>query len=208
MEDAEALATVHVRSWQAAYARLIPQPYLDNLTVDASRVDRWRESLAATAWPSNGTLVAELDGRIVAFVGISPSRDNDQDSATVGEVPLIYALPEAWGRGIGRALMNSAIAALTDAGFTSAVLWVLDTNRRARVSTRPVPGDRTGPSSGRTGDSLSYKRFGTAATCPRPVPEYGLRKLRHGIQSGSSSSATRRGRWTIRLRAVLPQPSV
>lgn len=132
IEDAEALATIHVRSWQAAYAGLIPQQYLDNLTVDARRVDRWRQSLAATAWPSSGTIVAELDGRVVAFVGISSSRDDDLDSATVGEVLLIYALPEAWGRGIGRALMNSAIAALIDAGFSSAVLWVLDTNQRAR----------------------------------------------------------------------------
>lgn len=132
IEDAEALATVHVRSWQAAYVGLIPQQYLDNLSVDARRLDRWNRTLAETAWPRSGTLVAVLDERVVAFVGISPSRDDDQDSATVGEVQAIYAVPEVWGRGIGRALMSSAIAALTDAGFSSATLWVLDTNARAR----------------------------------------------------------------------------
>lgn len=132
IEDAEALATVHVRSWQAAYVGLIPQQYLDSLSVDARRLDRWNRTLAETAWPRSGTLVAVLDERVVAFAGISPSRDDDQDSATVGEVQAIYAVPEVWGRGIGRALMNSAIAALTHAGFSFATLWVLDTNRRAR----------------------------------------------------------------------------
>lgn len=132
IEDAEALARVHVRSWQAAYIGLIPQQYLDNLVVDARRLDRWNRTLAETAWPRSGTLVAVLDDRVVAFVGISPSRDDDQDSATVGEVQAIYAVPEVWRRGIGCALMTSAMAALTDAGYSFATLWVLDTNRRAR----------------------------------------------------------------------------
>jgi GNAT superfamily N-acetyltransferase len=132
MEDAEALATIHVRSWQAAYAGLIPQRYLDSLRVDTRRLDRWKRGLAATAWPSTGTLVADVDGRVAAFVGISPSRDDDQDSATVGEVRAIYAEPEAWGRGIGRALMGAALERLASAGFSSATLWVLDTNTSAR----------------------------------------------------------------------------
>lgn len=45
--------------------------------------------------------MADLDGSVVAFVGISPSRDDDQDSATVGEVQSIYAVPEVWGRTLG-----------------------------------------------------------------------------------------------------------
>lgn len=131
VDEAGALATVHVQSWQAAYGGLIPQGYLDNLSV-ARRQDGWKRILAATAWPSMGTLVAEVDGRVVAFVSISPSRDEDQDSARVGEVTSIYALPEEWGRGVGRALMNSAIATLIEAGFSSATLWVLAGNARAR----------------------------------------------------------------------------
>lgn len=131
MDDAGALAAVRVRSWQAAYAGLIPQDYLDRLSV-AGRAELWKRVLAATAWPSTGTLVAELGGRVVAFASIGPCRDEDQDTAAVGEVTSIYALPEAWGRGIGRALMDAAVLSLTDAGFAAATLWVLDTNQRAR----------------------------------------------------------------------------
>lgn len=36
------------------------------------------------------------------------------------------------GEDIGRALMSSAIAQLADAGFSSATLWIVDKNWRAR----------------------------------------------------------------------------
>ena len=34
LADAEAIATVHVRSWQAAYRGQLPDEYLDGLTVE------------------------------------------------------------------------------------------------------------------------------------------------------------------------------
>ena len=50
----------------------------------------------------------------------------------LGELAAIYLVPEAWGMGVGRQLMASALAALSDAGYDEALLWVLDTNSRAR----------------------------------------------------------------------------
>ena len=41
-------------------------------------------------------------------------------------------LPEAWGTGLGRALMTATLSHLAGCGFESATLWVLDTNARAR----------------------------------------------------------------------------
>ena len=52
--------------------------------------------------------------------------------ADSGELAAIYLLPGAWGKGLGRELMSSALSALSDAGFGEATLWVLDTNSRAR----------------------------------------------------------------------------
>ncbi|MGH7921427.1 MAG: GNAT family N-acetyltransferase [Candidatus Dormibacteraceae bacterium] len=129
--DAEAIAVVHVRSWQAAYAGRLPQAYLDGLSVERRR-RVWNQILAATDWPQTGTLVAEVEGNVAGFVSISPTRDGDQDPARVGEVGTIYVLAEAWGTGIGRALMRSALDRLTEAGYSAATLWVLDTNDRAR----------------------------------------------------------------------------
>lgn len=44
----------------------------------------------------------------------------------------IYVTPNAWGRGGGRHLMDAAQASLKAAGFTTATLWVLEANLRAR----------------------------------------------------------------------------
>jgi ribosomal protein S18 acetylase RimI-like enzyme len=50
----------------------------------------------------------------------------------VGEVYALYVAPEWWSTGTGRSLMSRAVAALTDAGYERAVLWVLEANARAR----------------------------------------------------------------------------
>ncbi|MEV4010271.1 GNAT family N-acetyltransferase [Nonomuraea angiospora] len=129
--DARAIADVHVRSWQAAYRGLVPQDYLDDLD-PAQRQPGWERRLAETAWPGRGVLVAEADGDVVGFTSLLPTRDEDEDPAAVAEIATIYLTPETWGRGIGKALMTTALGTLTRAGYRQATLWVLDTNVRAR----------------------------------------------------------------------------
>ncbi|MEU0570394.1 GNAT family N-acetyltransferase [Nonomuraea sp. NPDC005983] len=131
LADADDIATVHVRSWQAAYRGLIPQNYLDGLD-PARRRPVWERLLTETSWPRQGVLVAEVDGSIAGFAGIGPTRDHDEDPASTGEVSTIYLLPQVWGVGIGRRLMAAALESLTVAGYKQATLWVLDTNAQAR----------------------------------------------------------------------------
>ena len=50
----------------------------------------------------------------------------------VGEVYALYVAPDWWSTGTGRSLMSCAVAALTEAGYGRAVLWVLEANARAR----------------------------------------------------------------------------
>ncbi len=127
-DDAEAIASAHVSSWQAAYRGLLPQDVIDRNDL-ASRTATWRRILAARS----DVLVAEAaDHTILGFAGLSPSRDEDGDPATTGEVQAIYLAPPAWGQGTGRELMAAAVARLASTGFTRATLWVLDTNARAR----------------------------------------------------------------------------
>jgi len=49
-----------------------------------------------------------------------------------GEVSLIYLEPQAVGKGIGRALFARAVTDLQQRGYAQAILWVLETNARAR----------------------------------------------------------------------------
>ncbi len=131
IDDAEQIAVMHVRSWQAAYRGAVPQDYLDGLD-PATRVEGRRRSVRDADWPRSGTLVATHDdGTIVGFAHIGPTRDDDADGG-VGEVYAIYLAPCAWGKGYGRALMAASLAGLTQAGYQQAMLWVLDANARAR----------------------------------------------------------------------------
>jgi GNAT superfamily N-acetyltransferase len=130
-EDAMGIAIVHVRSWQAAYRGLVPRDYLESLDAEQRR-PVWERIVGAAEWPRLGTLVAEEGKDVVGFASICPARDDDEEPGSVGELAAIYLLPEAWGEGLGRELMISALSALSDAGFGEAILSVLDTNSRAR----------------------------------------------------------------------------
>jgi GNAT superfamily N-acetyltransferase len=67
----------------------------------------------------------------VGFAHVAPSRDDDAEE-DVGELTAIYVLPDVWGHGGGRLLIERALESLGSAGFAEATLWVLDTNGRAR----------------------------------------------------------------------------
>jgi GNAT superfamily N-acetyltransferase len=125
--DARSVAEVHVGSWRHAYRGLLPDEYLDRLSVD-DREAKWREAFGEEG---SGAFVAEAGDRIVGFASFGASRDDDA-SETVGEVPAIYVAPSELGRGVGRQLLEAASAALRDAGYRRATLWVLEANERAR----------------------------------------------------------------------------
>jgi GNAT superfamily N-acetyltransferase len=76
--------------------------------------------------PGWWVFVAEEAERVVGFASVGDSRDERGK----GELSAIYVLPEAWGFGAGSALMASALEELR--GYSSATLWVLEDNPRAR----------------------------------------------------------------------------
>jgi GNAT superfamily N-acetyltransferase len=130
LADAETLARIHVRSWQAAYGQLFPVEALEPLTdTRERRAERWRET-AMSATPRTHALVAERDGEVVGFATVGPAEDEDRTS--VGELTMLYIAPEAWGRGAGRALMAEALSRLRSDGFAEAILWVFEDNPRTR----------------------------------------------------------------------------
>ena len=131
LEDAEAVAGVHVRSWQSAYRGLVPDADLDSLSVEGRR-EAWSRILAETDLPRTGTFVLTDGLEVIGFAHVAPTRDDDLRDST-GEVTGIYVAPSAWGRGGGRQLMEAARANLKAAGFATAALWVLEANHRARA---------------------------------------------------------------------------
>ncbi len=126
--DAPAIAEVHVASWRAAYRGLLPDEYLDSRTVEV-RTQQW-DAVLADPGPGH-VLVAVLGDRVVGFAQVRPSGDADAPPGT-GELRTIYLHPDAWDRGLGRALHDEALQRLEADGHRSATLWMLSTNDRAR----------------------------------------------------------------------------
>jgi len=127
--DARGIAEVHVRSWQAAYRGQLTDDYLDGLSVE-ERLEQHRRSLEQprAEWR---TWVADDDGRVGGFAVTGPSEDADAEPSTA-ELYAIYLEPDRVGTGLGRGLLDHAIADLRERGFTVVTLWVLETNERAR----------------------------------------------------------------------------
>jgi GNAT superfamily N-acetyltransferase len=128
-DDAGAIASAHVRSWQAAYRGIVPSALLDSLSIER-RASWWRGALTEMA-PPTACWVVERSGRVVGFASIGAAR-GDSASPGVGELFTIYLEPEAWSQGLGEALMDEAVAGLRAAGFGTAILWVLADNVRGR----------------------------------------------------------------------------
>ncbi len=132
IEDAPAVAGIHVRAWLAAYRGLMPDEWLDDVTVE-QRTQSWSEILAGARDPGS-TLVGEEAGvGVVGFCSVSlPCRDEDAGPGTA-EISALYIEPSRWRAGVGRALLAEALARLRAAEWSEVTLWVLAGNSPARA---------------------------------------------------------------------------
>lgn len=75
--------------------------------------------------------VAIYEGLVAGFVAAGPGQEQDAPSES-GEIYAIHVDPAHWSAGVGQALLGSAVAQLAVIGMRDALLWVLQTNARAR----------------------------------------------------------------------------
>ena len=125
VEDAAAIANVHVSSWRAAYDKIVPASVLAAQSVEEQEAF-WRKALKQG---SNEVLVAVTPtNEIVGFVSFGPCRTRD----ATGEIYAMYARPDYFRSGTGRLLWLSARQRLKDAGFQNIIALVILKNRAAR----------------------------------------------------------------------------
>jgi ribosomal protein S18 acetylase RimI-like enzyme len=128
-DDAESIATVHVRSWQAAYRGQLSDSFLDGLDQElAPRAAFWRTEISNPRSPRHEIWVAVTDALVEGFVALGPERHADP----AGEIYAIYVNPQRWDQGLGRTLFARATERLFAAAYPRAILWVLESNARAR----------------------------------------------------------------------------
>lgn len=133
--DAEAIATINVLAWQTAYRGLLPDSYLDRLTIP-DRVPDWGRRIAS---PGEGTRILVLEdpaAAIVSYCIAGPYRHSTiatgpELPALAGEIFAVYAHPDHWDTGAGRTVFQLGVEHLRESGFVCAVLWMLEGNARA-----------------------------------------------------------------------------
>jgi len=125
LEDAIAIAESHVRSWQCAYVDILDPEFLADLSVER-RAKQWQDILAKQ---ESRTLVVHSSLGVSGFVSFGHWRD-DIGSRNDGEIWALYVTPAEWSKGVGSALLKSAVQGLRSIGRHGVYLWVLAENHR------------------------------------------------------------------------------
>ena len=125
-DDALAVATVRVVSWQSAYRGVVPDAYLDAMNPNLAHWGR----LANGEEPGSELLVAEEDSRIVGFAVYGAARPPTFGYS--GELYATYWLPDAMGKGYGTLMMAHVFEGLKRLGHDDMIVWVMEANIRGR----------------------------------------------------------------------------
>jgi L-amino acid N-acyltransferase YncA len=122
LEDARAIAEVHLASWKTTYRGIIAQEYIDGLRVEEGMA-RWETRLTEKTVT---VFVVEDEAGIFGFAAggaIMHPVDGYQ-----GELGAIYLLASHQGKGAGAALARRMAGELRQQGFANMVVWVLREN--------------------------------------------------------------------------------
>ena len=119
--DAAAIAGVHIAGLRTAYRGAVPDDVLAPPDL-GPRVRIWEQWLARS---QAVTVVARVDDVVVGFCAL-------QTVAGEGEIPFLFVLSSHWRRGLGRRLGERVLVEACARGFEEVVLWVLESNERAR----------------------------------------------------------------------------
>jgi len=126
VDDAPAIARVHVATWRSAYRGLLPADFLASLS-EGHYEERWRRTLHDSV---ARVFVAENVEGVVGFASGGPERAGE--AGYDGELYAIYVIEEGQGRGHGRRLVQAVVGGLREMGLDDMIVWVLRDNSAAR----------------------------------------------------------------------------
>jgi GNAT superfamily N-acetyltransferase len=122
-DDADAIAALQVRAWQASYDGLLPAATLE---IDPARAAQaWRTTLSRPRDARTRVLVALERNRVVGFAITTPAQDPDCDPLADAELMDLTVDPGERGRGHGSRLVQAAVETMATDRFTRAVLWAM-----------------------------------------------------------------------------------
>jgi len=121
-DDAATIAGIYIDAWRTAYAGLLPDRVLLDMSHSRQRIG-WSRQIGG-----GDTVLVALDGRRDVVGVASGGRCRDRRFPGAGEVFTLYVSPAHQGQGHGKALLDAILNALGQSGSTSALLWVLARN--------------------------------------------------------------------------------
>lgn len=137
-DEAEALAQLHVAAWRDAHAAFAPTEAIETLGV-ARRLPAWQRYLAD---PAQHVLVAEQNGALVGLVCFGPA--SQPELGEQAEIKHLYVAGSARQLGLGKSLLEAALAQALIDGYTKATLAVVSENTAARGFYKARGGDEIG----------------------------------------------------------------
>lgn len=126
LEEAQALANVHVQSWRETYAGLLPSAYLESLRWQ-DREPMWRETIAV----ANRHFESAFDDDAAVAVSLAGPAIEFDPAIADGQLYVIYVLKSHQRRGLGRRLLANAADYWRNQGGDRLGLLVLTANRGA-----------------------------------------------------------------------------
>ncbi|WP_301110186.1 GNAT family N-acetyltransferase [Sporosarcina sp.] len=124
--DVRSIAQVQVESWRTTYRGIVPQAYLDELSVE-NRMIVWKKVTEI-----HSVFVAEnAVGDIIGFAAGGEERTKEYPSYT-GELYAVYLLEECQKQGVGRRLFDHVVSVLKQGGHQSMLIWALTENPACR----------------------------------------------------------------------------
>ena len=129
VDDAAAMAAVNAAGWRVGYRDLVPHDYLEHLPVA-----RWRREMRGGLADPRGdsfSRIAEEDGVFAGYCFVAAPGREQREGSRLAELVALYVEPERWGRGIGRALGQAAIAGAAEREYAELELWTFEGNERA-----------------------------------------------------------------------------
>ena len=136
--DASGLARVQVASWRAAFAGLVPDAVIAELTSDESVgqfTERWRDAISAPPTSKHRVHVAVEkpgDPEILGFAAAGPATDEDLWPGTDGELYELHVVPAAVADGHDQRLLHAVADTFAEDGFSTCYTWAL-TGDGARI---------------------------------------------------------------------------
>lgn len=133
--DATAIADVQVRSWRAAYARLLPAEDLTSITDETAHrqyTDHWRQSVEHPPSSHHRVLAALARNTLVGFAAYAPCTDDDCWPRTDAELLTLTVDPEHERAGHGSRLLNATVDLLREDGYQTLSTWAFADDTRFR----------------------------------------------------------------------------